>query len=72
MRELSYAGFSVFHDEALEPVYRAQVPVNIRNTNNPKADGTRIVPSRKSTDMPVVGIAAMEAMSVAYTSANTL
>lgn len=68
MRELSYAGFSVFHDEALEPVYRAQVPVNIRNTNNPKADGTRIVPSRKSTDIPVVGIAAMEDVCCIYLS----
>ena len=68
MRELSYAGFSVFHDEALEPVYRAQVPVNIRNTNNPKADGTLIVPSRKSTDIPVVGIAAMDSVCCIYLS----
>jgi aspartate kinase len=68
MRELSYAGFSVFHDEALEPVYRAHVPVNIRNTNNPKADGTLIVPSRKSTDIPVVGIAAMDSVCCIYLS----
>ncbi len=68
MRELSYAGFSVFHDEALEPVYRAQVPVNIRNTNNPEAAGTLIVPSRKSTDTPVVGIAAMENVCCIYLS----
>ena len=68
MRELSYAGFSVFHDEALEPVYRAHVPVNIRNTNNPDADGTRILPNRKSTDIPVVGIAAMENVCCIYLS----
>ena len=68
MRELSYAGFSVFHDEALEPVYRAQVPVNIRNTNNPDGDGTLIVPSRKSTDTPVIGIAAMEDVCCIYLS----
>ena len=68
MRELSYAGFSVFHDEALEPVYRAQVPVNIRNTNNPKADGTLIVPNRTSTDIPVVGIAAMDSVCCIYLS----
>ncbi|UZM97272.1 aspartate kinase [Lysinibacillus sp. MHQ-1] len=30
MRELSYAGFSVFHDEALMPVYKIGVPVNIK------------------------------------------
>ena len=68
MRELSYAGFSVFHDEALEPVYRAHVPVNIRNTNNPDAEGTRILPTRKSTDIPVVGIAAMESVCCIYLS----
>ena len=68
MRELSYAGFSVFHDEALEPVYRAQVPVNIRNTHNPDAAGTLIVPSRQSTDMPVIGIAAMEGVCCIYLS----
>ena len=68
MRELSYAGFSVFHDEALEPVYRAQVPVNIRNTNNPKAEGTLIVPSRTSTNIPIVGIAAMDSVCCIYLS----
>ncbi|WP_446651559.1 amino acid kinase family protein, partial [Acinetobacter baumannii] len=37
MRELSYAGFSVFHDEALIPAFRAHIPVQIKNTNNPDA-----------------------------------
>ncbi len=68
MRELSYAGFSVFHDEALEPVYRAMVPVHIRNTNNPKAAGTLIVPHRTSSEMPVVGIAAMSDVCCVYLS----
>jgi aspartate kinase len=68
MRELSYAGFSVFHDEALEPVYRAMVPVHIRNTNNPKAAGTLIVPQRSSNGNPVVGIAAMRDVCCVYLS----
>ncbi len=68
MRELSYAGFSVFHDEALEPVYRAMVPVHIRNTNNPKATGTLIVPHRTSREIPVVGIAAMSNVCCIYLS----
>ena len=68
MRELSYAGFSVFHDEALEPVYRAMVPVHIRNTNNPKATGTLIVPDRTSSETPVVGIAAMSNVCCVYLS----
>jgi len=57
MRELSYGGFSVFHDEALIPAFRAGIPVNVKNTNNPEAPGTRIVSSRKNIDGPVVGIA---------------
>ncbi len=68
MRELSYAGFSVFHDEALEPVYRAMVPVHIRNTNNPKATGTLIVPHRTSREIPVAGIAAMSNVCCIYLS----
>lgn len=57
MRELAYAGFSVFHDEALEPVFHAGIPVAVKNTNNPAAPGTRIVPEREVGNVPVVGIA---------------
>ncbi|MGP7818337.1 aspartate kinase [Niallia sp. 01092] len=57
MRELSYAGFSVFHAEALIPAYRAGIPVNVKNTNNPTVPGTKIVASRNNTNGPVVGIA---------------
>ncbi|HWJ79787.1 MAG TPA: aspartate kinase [Niallia sp.] len=57
MRELSYAGFSVFHAEALFPAYRAGIPVQVKNTNNPDARGTRIVASRNNTNGPVIGIA---------------
>ncbi|HJV46207.1 MAG TPA: aspartate kinase [Bacillota bacterium] len=57
MRELSYAGFSVFHDEALIPAFRAGIPVNVKNTNNPTAQGTLIVNERQRSNKPVVGIA---------------
>ncbi|MFS0751491.1 aspartate kinase [Oceanobacillus sp. 1P07AA] len=57
MRELSYAGFSVFHDEALIPAFREQIPVCIKNTNNPDAPGTMIVSERDANDNCVVGIA---------------
>jgi aspartate kinase len=57
MRELSYAGFSVFHDEALMPAFHAEIPVHVRNTNNPSAEGTRIVNKRENKNGPVVGIA---------------
>jgi len=57
MRELSYAGFSVIHDEALIPAFRAGIPVHIRNTNHPEAPGTKIVKTRQNTNGPVIGIA---------------
>ena len=57
MRELSYAGFGIFHEEALEPVYRNDIPVMIRNTNQPEIAGTKIV-SKKELDprYPVTGV----------------
>lgn len=57
MRELAYAGFSVLHDEALIPAYRGQIPLVIKNTNNPSHPGTRIVLEHSSEHLPVVGIA---------------
>ena len=57
MRELAYAGFSVLHEEALFPAYSKGIPVHIRNTNNPSAEGTMIVCKRKNYDSLVTGIA---------------
>ncbi len=57
MRELAYAGFSVLHEEALYPVYVRGIPVNIRNTNNPSAHGTKIVSKRSRYDSLITGIA---------------
>ena len=67
MRELAYAGFSVFHDEALMPAFRKSVPVCIKNTNNPEAPGTMIVSERKKpSNRPVVGIAADDGFATLY------
>lgn len=68
MRELSYAGFSVFHDEALIPAFRAGIPVNVKNTNNPSAPGTKIVNHRNNTNGPVVGIASDKGFCSIYVS----
>jgi aspartate kinase len=43
IRELAYMGASVLHDEAMAPVREVDIPVNIRNTNDPQHPGTRIV-----------------------------
>lgn len=66
MRELSYAGFSVLHEETLEPVYRKGIPVCIKNTNNPQAKGTLIVTEREQNDRPVVGIAGDKGFGSVY------
>lgn len=42
LRELSYMGASVLHDEAIYPARMANVPINIRNTNKPEDNGTLI------------------------------
>ncbi|MDO5436266.1 MAG: aspartate kinase [Clostridia bacterium] len=42
LRELSYMGASVFHEEAMFPVHKAGIPTNIRNTNKPYHPGTFI------------------------------
>jgi aspartate kinase len=68
MRELSYAGFSVFHDEALIPAFRAGIPVNVKNTNNPSAPGTLIVNERANSNGPVIGIASDEGFCSIYIS----
>lgn len=68
MRELSYSGFSVLHEETLEPVYRMEIPVCIKNTNNPSAPGTTIVPKRKLDNGPVIGIASGTGFCCIYIS----
>lgn len=69
MRELSYAGFSVLHEDTLIPVFKAGVPVNIKNTNNPTAPGTKILPSRDySLNHHVVGIASDDGFCCIYVS----
>lgn len=43
LRELSYMGASVLHDEAVFPVREAGIPINIKNTNDPQNQGTVII-----------------------------
>lgn len=68
MRELSYAGFSVFHDEALIPAVNAKIPVSIKNTNNPEAKGTLIVAKKEINDQIVTGIASDTGFCSLYVS----
>lgn len=66
MRELAYAGFAVFHDEAVLPAIRANIPINIRNTNHPEKPGTLVVPTRKTIPGRVNGIASSRGFSTLF------
>ena len=58
LRELSYMGATVLHEDAIFPVRYSKIPINIKNTNKPEDNGTLIVPS--TDDIPetvITGIA---------------
>ncbi len=58
LRELSYMGASVLHEDAVFPVRKAGIPINIRNTNKPEDKGTLIVESTcRKPKYTITGIA---------------
>ncbi len=58
LRELSYMGASVLHEDAVFPVREASIPINIRNTNEPENPGTVISDTPKgSKEHIITGIA---------------
>ena len=60
MRELAYAGFGVFNDDAVIPAVKARIPINIRNPNHPAEPGTMIQQTRRVTPGTVVGVASAD------------
>lgn len=58
LRELSYMGATVLHEDAIFPVRKEGIPINIKNTNAPDDEGTMIVESTsKKPDYTITGIA---------------
>ncbi|MCM1065252.1 MAG: aspartate kinase [Eubacterium sp.] len=58
LRELSYMGFTVLHEDAIFPVRQRGIPINIRNTNEPDDNGTWIVESTcQKSKYVITGIA---------------
>jgi aspartate kinase len=51
LRELSYMGASVLHEDAIYPARIADVPINIRNTNAPENPGTMIVSEERAMEL---------------------
>ena len=66
LRELSYMGATVLHEDAIFPVRYAGIPINIRNTNAPEEPGTMIVSATNEYDADTVitGIAGKKGLSV--------
>ena len=58
LRELAYMGASVLHEDAIFPVRKEGIPINIRNTNRPDDKGTLIVESTcRKPKYTITGIA---------------
>ena len=66
LRELSYMGATVLHEDSVFPVHRAGIPTNIRNTNAPEETGTMITHGAVEEPNPYVitGIAGRLGFSV--------
>ena len=65
LRELSYMGATVLHEDAVFPVRAVGIPINIKNTNDPSAKGTFIVPTADDkSDAIITGIAGKVGFSI--------
>lgn len=65
MREMAYNGAEVLQRDTVLPLFEVGIPVNIRNTFNPKHPGTMVVLERKSSPgETVIGIAGRDKLAV--------
>lgn len=65
LRELSYMGATVLHEDAIFPVFKANIPIHIKNTNNPSDRGTMIVPNLSDVESDIItGIAGKKGFTV--------
>jgi aspartate kinase len=56
IRELATIGASVFHEDAIAPVRKVGIPINVKNTNDPSAPGTMITAERDASKDHLVGV----------------
>lgn len=67
LRELSYMGATVLHEDAIFPLRKAGIPINIRNTNAPDDAGTMIVESTcLKSKFTITGIAGKKGFASIY------
>ena len=72
LRELSYMGASVLHEDAIYPCRMANIPINIKNTNHPDDPGTIITDEEESDQKIVTGIAGSKDFTVIAIYKNML
>jgi len=73
LRELSYMGASVLHEDAVFPVSEVRIPINIKNTNKPNDSGTLILSKVLEDDHKVVtGIAGKRNFTVIAIEKNKM
>ena len=67
LRELSYMGATVLHEDAIFPVRKAGIPINIKNTNAPSDKGTMIVEhAQDKSKYTITGIAGKKGFSALH------
>ncbi|MCL2672347.1 MAG: aspartate kinase [Clostridiales bacterium] len=68
LRELSYMGATVLHEDSIFPVRKAKIPIQVRNTNAPKALGTMVIPDAQYVPTgracPLTGIAGRRGFTI--------
>ena len=57
LRELSYMGANVLHEDSIFPVQELNIPIKILNTNEPECPGTIISNECKDNSQAITGIA---------------
>jgi aspartate kinase len=72
LRELSYMGANVLHEEAVFPVTDVGIPVHVRNTNAPQDPGTMIVNQVEGSTSTVTGIAGRKGYTVIALEKNLM
>lgn len=75
LRELSFMGASVLHEESIMPVKEKGIALNIRNTNDPQHPGTMIydnIKENEASERPITGIAGRKNFSIITVSKRNI
>lgn len=74
LRELSYMGAGVLHEDSIFPVQKEGITINIRNTNHPEDEGTLIVPNMytDANEHLITGVAGKKGFSVINIEKNRM